>query len=160
MSDANPLLSNRTMQGAAKAVEGLLDQGKINTEITDEPQKEAVKEEPKKTEAKAEDNSKVQEEENFQDKLFKDWKKRWNERLVINNNSIEKSIALMRTVNPLVIPRNDKVEETLNLANKNNFKMLFEFLEILKTPYEELKNTYKYQIPNENNKEYKTFCGT
>ena len=63
MSDANPLLSNRTMQGAAKAVEGLLDQGKINTEITDEPQKEAVKEEPKKTEAKAEDNSKVQEEE-------------------------------------------------------------------------------------------------
>ncbi len=103
---------------------------------------------------------KVQEEKNFQDKLFKDWKKRWNERLVINNNSIEKSIALMRTVNPLVIPRNDKVEETLNLANKNNFKMLFEFLEILKTPYEELKNTYKYQIPNENNKEYKTFCGT
>ena len=103
---------------------------------------------------------KVQEEENFQDKLFKDWKKRWNERLVINNSSNEKSIALMRTVNPLVIPRNDKVEETLDLANKNNFKMLFEFLEILKTPYEEQKNTYKYQIPNESNKEYKTFCGT
>ena len=103
---------------------------------------------------------KVQEEEDFQDRVFKDWKKRWNERLIINNSSNEKSIALMRTVNPLVIPRNDKVEETLNLANKNNFKMLFEFLEILKTPYEELKNTYKYQIPNENNKEYKTFCGT
>ena len=103
---------------------------------------------------------KVQEEEDFQDKVFQDWKKRWNERLVINDSSNKKSIALMRTVNPLVIPRNDKVEETLNLANKNNFKMLFEFLEILKTPYEELKNTYKYQIPNENNKEYKTFCGT
>ncbi len=103
---------------------------------------------------------KVQDEEDFQDKVFKDWKKRWNERLVINNSSNEKSIALMRTVNPLVIPRNDKVEETLDLANKNNFKMLFEFLEILKTPYEEQKNTYKYQIPNESNKEYKTFCGT
>ncbi len=103
---------------------------------------------------------KVQEEKDFQDKVFKDWKKRWNERLVINNSSNEKSIALMRTVNPLVIPRNDKVEETLDLANKNNFKMLFEFLEILKTPYIEKKNTYKYQIPNENNKEYKTFCGT
>ena len=63
MSDANPLLSNKTMQGAAKAVEGLLDQGKINTKITDEPQKEVAKEEPKKTEAEAEDNSKVQEEE-------------------------------------------------------------------------------------------------
>ena len=103
---------------------------------------------------------KVQEEEDFQDRVFKDWKKRWNERLIINNSPNEKSIALMRTVNPLVIPRNDKVEETLDLANKNNFKMLFEFLEILKTPYIEKKNTYKYQIPNENNKEYKTFCGT
>ncbi len=99
-------------------------------------------------------------EEDFQDRVFKDWKKRWNERLIINNSSNEKSAALMRTVNPLVIPRNDKVEETLDLANKNNFKMLFEFLEILKTPYIEKKNTYKYQIPNENNKEYKTFCGT
>ena len=48
------------MQGAANAVEGLLDQGKINTKITSEPQKEAVKEEPKKTET---DNSKVQPEE-------------------------------------------------------------------------------------------------
>ena len=103
---------------------------------------------------------KFREEENFQDNVFKDWKKRWNERLVINDISTEKSIALMRTVNPLVIPRNDKVEETLDLANKNNFKMLFEFLEILKTPYEEQKNTHKYQISNENNKEYKTFCGT
>ena len=102
---------------------------------------------------------KVQEED-FQDRVFKNWKKRWNERLIINNSPNEKSIALMRTVNPLVIPRNDKVEETLDLANKNNFKMLFEFLEILKTPYIEKKNTYKYQIPNENNKEYKTFCGT
>ncbi len=102
---------------------------------------------------------KVQEED-FQDRVFKDWKKRWNERLIINNSSNEKSIALMRTVNPLVIPRNDKVEETLDLAIKNDFKMLFEFLEILKTPYIEKKNTYKYQIPNENNKEYKTFCGT
>jgi len=51
------------MQGAANAVEGLLDQGKINTKITSEPQKEVAKEEPKKTEDKTEDNSKVQPEE-------------------------------------------------------------------------------------------------
>ena len=63
MSDVNPLLSNKAMQGAANAVEGLLDQGKVNTKITSEPQKEAVKEEPKKTEDKTEDNSKVQTEE-------------------------------------------------------------------------------------------------
>jgi len=51
------------MQGAANAVEGLLDQGKINTKITSEPQKEVAKDEPKKTEDKTEDNSKVQTEE-------------------------------------------------------------------------------------------------
>jgi hypothetical protein len=63
MSETNPLLSNKAMQGAANAVEGLLDQGKINTKITSEPQKEVVKEELKKTEDKTEDNSKVQTEE-------------------------------------------------------------------------------------------------
>ena len=55
MSDANPLLSNRTMQGAAKAVEGLLDQGKINEPITNEPQeKKADKVDTKKEEVKPE----------------------------------------------------------------------------------------------------------
>ena len=63
MSDVNPLLSNKAMQGAANAVEWLLDQGKVNTKITSEPQKEVAKEEPKKTEDKTEDNSKVQPEE-------------------------------------------------------------------------------------------------
>ena len=61
MSDVNPLLSNRTMRGAAKAVEGLLDQGKENQSITSEQQdKAAQKEEPKKTEAKVEENSPVE----------------------------------------------------------------------------------------------------
>ena len=63
MSDVNPLLTNRSVQGAANAVEGLLDQGKINTEITGEPQKEAAKEEPKKTKDETEETSEVQPEE-------------------------------------------------------------------------------------------------
>jgi len=63
MSDVNPLLTNRSVQGAAKAVEGLLDQGKINTEITGESQKEAAKEEPKKTKDETEETSEVQPEE-------------------------------------------------------------------------------------------------
>ena len=63
MSDVNPLLTNRSVQGAAKAVEGLLDQGKINTEITGEPQKEVAKEEPKKTKDETEETSEVQPEE-------------------------------------------------------------------------------------------------
>ena len=38
MSDVNPLLSTRTVEGAAGAVESLLDQGKINKPITKQTQ--------------------------------------------------------------------------------------------------------------------------
>ena len=55
MSDVNPLLSSRTMQGAADAVEGLLDQKGINKPTTDEPQKaKADKVDTKKEEVKSE----------------------------------------------------------------------------------------------------------
>jgi len=55
MSDANPLLSTKTMQGAASAVEGLLNQKIINKPITNEPQKaEADKVDTKKKEVKPE----------------------------------------------------------------------------------------------------------
>ena len=60
MSDVNPLLSNRTMRGAAKAVEGLLDQGKVNQSTTTEQQDEAANNQQKKTEAKVEENSNVE----------------------------------------------------------------------------------------------------
>ena len=38
MSDVNPLLSTRTVEGAAGAVESLLDQGKINEPTTKQTQ--------------------------------------------------------------------------------------------------------------------------
>ena len=40
MSDVNPLLSTRTVEGAAGAVESLLDQGKINKPTTNKLKKQ------------------------------------------------------------------------------------------------------------------------
>ena len=58
MSDSNPLLSNATIQGAAKHIEGLMDtKGVIN-----KSQEEAKPVEPKESEAKAEDNQEVQQQ--------------------------------------------------------------------------------------------------
>ena len=60
-------------------------------------------------------------DENFQnnkiynDENFLTWKERWKERLKLNNNTPEKYLRLMNSVNPLVIPRNHKVEEVLNI---------------------------------------------
>ena len=50
------------------------------------------------------------------------WKQQWQERLKLDDNSQEKSLKLMRSVNPLVIPRNHKVEEVLKKANNEDLQ--------------------------------------
>ena len=65
----------------------------------------------------------------------------------------------MRRVNPLVIPRNHKVEEVLNEANKDNLEPI-NSLPNIKNPYIYQKNINEYQVPPVSNKKYQTFCGT
>ena len=68
----------------------------------------------------------------------------------------------MHTNNPLVIPRNHKVEESLEAAsNDGNLKPLHNLLKYLKKPYENQTGIADFQIvPEKNGKRYKTFCGT
>ncbi len=96
----------------------------------------------------------------FEDMEFLNWKLRWKERLKTFNNSPKKYEKLMRSFNPLVIPRNHKVEEVLNEANKDNLEPLRSFLEVLSDPYNIKKNISKYQIVTGDEKGYQTFCGT
>ena len=67
----------------------------------------------------------------YEDKRFLNWMERWKNRLKLNKNSSEKYLQLMKSVNPLVIPRNHKVEEVLESANQNNFQPLTKLIEIL-----------------------------
>ena len=46
----------------------------------------------------------------------------------------------MRSFNPLVIPRNHKVEEALYAANQDDFQPLKKLIEILSKPYLQNKN--------------------
>ena len=96
----------------------------------------------------------------YEDNNFINWKKRWKERLLKNDKTQKKYLELMRNNNPLVIPRNHKVEEALNAADQNNFKPIFKILEILSKPYNDQKNINDYQYPNLSNEKYQTFCGT
>ena len=105
-------------------------------------------------------NIKVQKNEKFKDKDFQNWKKRWLDRLKINNNTPEKYLRLMKTVNPLIIPRNHKVEETLFEANKGNLEPFNQFLEVLNKPYNKQKNLDNYQNQLNSDEKYETFCGT
>ena len=105
-------------------------------------------------------NENTKEDKNYEDKDFQNWKIRWNERLKTNNNTPEKYLKLMKTVNPLIIPRNHKVEEVLHAAEKNNLKPITLLIELLKDPYSNKKNIIDYQIPSNSDEKYQTFCGT
>ena len=106
-------------------------------------------------------NQNLQNKKIYNGQSFLDWKKLWQDRLKINNNSPEKSLKLMRSNNPLVIPRNHKVEEALNSANDGNLNPAKKLLKILEKPYEDKKEINEYQLPAPpSDKIYKTFCGT
>ncbi|WP_072090152.1 protein adenylyltransferase SelO [Candidatus Pelagibacter communis] len=90
---------------------------------------------------------------------FINWVKKWENRILINKGSKEKSISLMRKNNPIVIPRNHKVEEALDAANNNNLELINKLLVILKKPFNNQDNIMNYQSPSDN-KDYQTFCGT
>jgi len=97
----------------------------------------------------------------FKDINFINWLKEWENRILINNGSKEKSINLMKKTNPIFIPRNHKVEEALENANKNNFQHLNDLLDVVKKPYTNNENLKQYKKPaNLNGIKYQTFCGT
>ncbi len=103
---------------------------------------------------------KVEKDKNYEKSDFQNWKKKWRERLKKNNNNSENSMKLMRNANPLVIPRNHKVEDALNEANKNNTKPMIKLIEILNNPYNEKTDLANYQEPSVSKEKYQTFCGT
>ena len=106
-------------------------------------------------------NENVQKNKIYEDENFIIWKKRWEERLKLNNNNPEKFLKLMRSVNPLIIPRNHKVEEALESANNNDLSPLIKLIKILEKPYDKQQENIDYQSPAPlGNKKYQTFCGT
>ena len=97
----------------------------------------------------------------YNSQSFLNWKKQWQIRLKINNSLPKESLKLMRSSNPLVIPRNHKVEEALKAAKGGDLNPTKNLLKILEKPYEDKKEISEYQSPAPpSDKIYKTFCGT
>jgi len=95
----------------------------------------------------------------YDDKEFINWSKNWKNRISINDNSKEKSLELMKETNPIIIPRNHKVEEALKAANKDNLEVMNKLLSKFNNPYSEQKGIEDYQLPSLDDN-YQTFCGT
>ena len=95
----------------------------------------------------------------YEDKKFINWSNNWKNRIFINNNSKDKSLELMKKTNPIIIPRNHKVEEALKAANKDNLEVMNKLLSKFNNPYGEQKGIEDYQLPSLDDN-YQTFCGT
>ena len=97
----------------------------------------------------------------YEDKEFKQWYVRWQNRLKKNSKPRKSSICLMKSVNPTVIPRNHIVEQTLEAAYRSDLKPLLDLLAVVKKPYCENSSYSFYQkTPEPSNSVYQTFCGT
>jgi len=76
------------------------------------------------------------------------------------NDNNKNYLNIMRKNNPLVIPRNHKIEEALEAAEENNLKPTEKILEILDNPYLQHKEINNFQFPSNSSVKYQTFCGT
>ena len=97
----------------------------------------------------------------YKDKTFLTWFDEWKKRSQLNNSSKEKQIELMKKNNPIVVPRNHKVEEALTEANNGSLEGMNKLNDILKNPYSNQEDIAEYQVPAPTtNEKYQTFCGT
>lgn len=93
---------------------------------------------------------------------FAQWHELWQERLNRQQESKDSSYQLMRNSNPVIIPRNHRVEAALEAAVKQgDYSLMNKLLEVLSNPYTYSSEQACYCTPPEkSNRPYRTFCGT
>ena len=101
------------------------------------------------------------EDDVYSQKSFIAWKNKWNTRVKLNNNLMEDSYKIMKEENPLVIPRNQIVENALKDASeKNDLSTTRKLLKVLEKPREYFDELKQFQKPSKINEKYVTYCGT
>jgi uncharacterized protein YdiU (UPF0061 family) len=89
------------------------------------------------------------------------WQAGWLARLERQPGPPAEAAARMRRVNPVVIPRNHRVEEALSAAESGDFGPLHRLLAALRDPFVETSDNQRYRGgPPAGCGAYRTFCGT
>jgi uncharacterized protein YdiU (UPF0061 family) len=93
---------------------------------------------------------------------FAEWHEKWERRLGRQEEDEASSHKLMKSSNPAIIPRNYRVEEALEAAEKQeDYSRMEKFLKALSKPYAYSKDQEEYtKLPEKANCAYQTFCGT
>jgi uncharacterized protein YdiU (UPF0061 family) len=95
------------------------------------------------------------------DEQFAEWRHRWQARQQLERNSPQKQMNLMNISNPVVIPRNHRVEEALSAAElQGNIDPFQKLLAVVQQPYTETTTNLDYREPPASEAGYHTYCGT
>ena len=98
----------------------------------------------------------------FKTDEFIGWKEQWKARQSRQPQSMDEAHLLMTHNNPVVIPRNHRVEEALQAAEKDgDYSVIQKLLGVLSDPYSYTPEHELYTtLPAPSACRYQTFCGT
>lgn len=107
-------------------------------------------------------SSKIEDNSLFGKEDFDKWYKLWKERLTRQEESESDSKELMERNNPVIIPRNHRVEEALEAAvNQGDYSVMERLLDALSKPYDYSRELdYYTTLPEPSACPYRTYCGT
>ena len=95
------------------------------------------------------------------DKEITIWLESWKKAIHNENEDVNQLAVELDKLNPIYIPRNHQVQQTIELAYEGDFSKFWEMLEIIKRPFDENEKYSEYEKrPLEDQKVRKTFCGT
>ena len=95
------------------------------------------------------------------DPVFREWGAGWRERLAREPGTQADAAARMRRANPVVIPRNHRVEEALTAAEAGDLAPLHRLLAAIRDPFVATPDNEPYRAgPPAGCGPYRTFCGT
>ncbi|MFM8733677.1 MAG: protein adenylyltransferase SelO [Pirellulales bacterium] len=93
--------------------------------------------------------------------MLGDWLAAWRARLAREPGSRPEAVARMRRANPVVIPRNQRVEEALAAAEAGDLAPVHRLLGAIRDPFGETPANEPYRAgPPPGCGAYRTFCGT
>jgi serine/tyrosine/threonine adenylyltransferase len=96
-----------------------------------------------------------------QPEAFDAWAERWTSRLARQAVAPQAIARAMDAVNPIYVPRNQKVEEALDAATAGNLEPLRDLLGVLAQPFEERPGLEAFTGPAPPSfGPHRTFCGT
>lgn len=95
----------------------------------------------------------------FQSQEYTQWEQQWHTRLMDQGTTIDEARQLMKTVNPVVIPRNHLVEQAINDFVDGEPSFFLQLLQAVTNPYTPVDAKFT-NPPTDDTPPFVSYCGT